>query len=295
MPKSPAHARSRARVLAVLLTFAGAACTAPPEPLSAKPGDLAPVFEAPDLQGVTVSLSALRGSVVLLNVWATWCEPCREELPELARLAARHRERGLVVIGVSVDGLKAQDELRRLVDASGVTYPILLDPRSTIVPKLKIVGFPTTVLIDRQGVSLMPHSQTMRRARLGGPLDVVARARRDLLEHDLLRDAPAHQDRDAHLGVVAARCSGGPPRELLRDAQRAAARDDRDLVDRIGAGQQPSRPAHGPPRGTRWSASPSEMIIERRSAPISTLSLAASKSSIVTTSGHDALRAAPPR
>jgi cytochrome c biogenesis protein CcmG/thiol:disulfide interchange protein DsbE len=152
MPKSPAHARSRARVLAVLLTFAGAACTAPPEPLSAKPGDLAPVFEAPDLQGVTVSLSALRGSVVLLNVWATWCEPCREELPELARLAARHREGGLVVIGVSVDGLKAQDELRRLVDASGVTYPILLDPRSTIVPKLKIVGFPTTVLIDRQGV-----------------------------------------------------------------------------------------------------------------------------------------------
>ncbi len=113
--------------------------------------DTAPGFRGKDLRGRDFALADLRGDVVLLNVWASWCEPCKEELPELAKLQRERGQEGLRVIGVSIDAVRTQNEVRRLAQEFKVPYPIILDPKSTIVPAMKIVGYPTTFIIGRDG------------------------------------------------------------------------------------------------------------------------------------------------
>jgi len=108
-------------------------------------------FSGETLRGEPFSLAELRGDVVLLNVWASWCEPCKEELPTLADLYRERGHEGLKVVGVSIDAVRAHDEVRRLVQEHRVPYPIVLDPKSTIVPMLKVNGYPTTVIIGRDG------------------------------------------------------------------------------------------------------------------------------------------------
>ncbi|MCA9660664.1 MAG: TlpA family protein disulfide reductase [Myxococcales bacterium] len=118
---------------------------------AAKGPELAPPFTGKDLQGKDFDLAALRGKVVLLNVWASWCEPCKEELPTLADLYRERGHEGLVVVGVSIDAKRAEGMVRALVREHRVPYPVILDTQSTIVPKLKVSGYPTTVLIGRDG------------------------------------------------------------------------------------------------------------------------------------------------
>lgn len=128
----------------------GAAKDAPVEAKDGGP-DTAPDFRGKDLRGRDFALADLRGDVVLLNVWASWCEPCKEELPELAKLQRERNQEGLRVIGVSIDAVRTQNEVRRLAQEFKVPYPIILDPQSTIVPAMKIVGYPTTFIIGRDG------------------------------------------------------------------------------------------------------------------------------------------------
>ncbi|HFE45294.1 MAG TPA: TlpA family protein disulfide reductase [Nannocystis exedens] len=113
--------------------------------------DPAPDFRGKDLRGQDFALADLRGDVVLLNVWASWCEPCKEELPELAKLQRERGPEGLQVIGVSIDALRTQHTVRQLAQEFKVPYPIIFDPQSTIVPAMKIVGYPTTFIIGRDG------------------------------------------------------------------------------------------------------------------------------------------------
>lgn len=113
--------------------------------------DTAPDFRGETLRGEPFALADLRGDVVLLNVWASWCEPCKEELPTLADLYRERGHEGLKVVGVSIDAVRAHNEVRRLVQEHRVPYPIVLDPKSTIVPMLKVNGYPTTVIIGRDG------------------------------------------------------------------------------------------------------------------------------------------------
>ncbi len=120
------------------------------DPAGATP-DAAPNFRGETLRGEPFALADLRGDVVLLNVWASWCEPCKEELPTLADLYRERGHEGLKVVGVSIDAVRAHNEVRRLVQQYRVPYPIVLDPKSTIVPMLKVNGYPTTVIIGRDG------------------------------------------------------------------------------------------------------------------------------------------------
>ncbi len=129
---------------------AGAARAESVEAKSSGP-DRAPDFRGKDLRGQNFSLADLRGDVVLLNVWASWCEPCKEELPELAKLQRERGPEGLRVIGVSIDAVRTQNAVRQLAQEFKVPYPIILDPQSTIVPAMKIVGYPTTFIIGRDG------------------------------------------------------------------------------------------------------------------------------------------------
>ncbi len=110
-----------------------------------------PKFTGETLRGKPFDLAYLRGNVVLLNVWASWCEPCKEELPTLGDLYRERGHEGLRVVGVSIDAPRAHDEVRRLVQTYRVPYPIVLDPKSRIVKTLKVNGYPTTFILGRDG------------------------------------------------------------------------------------------------------------------------------------------------
>lgn len=108
-------------------------------------------FGGRTLTGDEVSLDEHRGKVILLNVWATWCTPCRDELPELQRLHTHFAERGFMVVGVSVDKPAALGRARGLVEELGLTYPNIFDPDGLSVETFDVSGYPTSFLIGRDG------------------------------------------------------------------------------------------------------------------------------------------------
>ena len=133
------------------LLVAAAACEGKGPTPAPQVGSPAPEYSAKSLAGDSVSLAGLRGKVVLLNVWATWCAPCREEIPALQRLHQAHAARGLEVVGVSVDAPGEEESIRDFVKEFGVTYPIWYDEENTVTPTFRLIGVPSTFLIDREG------------------------------------------------------------------------------------------------------------------------------------------------
>jgi len=109
----------------------------------------APDFTLQTLEGRTVTLSALRGQVVFLNFWATWCPPCREEMPSIERLYRALRDQGLVVLAVDVD--ESPERVAKFVKDFRLGFPVLLDAGSHVFSSYGAPGLPTTILIDRQG------------------------------------------------------------------------------------------------------------------------------------------------
>lgn len=141
-------ARRLGTVLAI--TFAGA-CVAADAP-GPRVGAPAPEYRAATLEGDTVSLSSLQGEVVLLNLWATWCAPCRFETPYLQSLYEEHVEDGFRIVGISLDTGNAADDVRMFVEEYGVTYTILHDPQMRGMELYQVLGLPATFLIDREGI-----------------------------------------------------------------------------------------------------------------------------------------------
>ncbi|MBI2897908.1 MAG: TlpA family protein disulfide reductase [Deltaproteobacteria bacterium] len=115
-------------------------------------GSHAPAVEARTLDGAGASLASLRGRVVLLNLWATWCEPCRQELPELAALQERYASRGLQIVGLSVDSDEKPEELRRFVARRRIGFSVWHDARDVASARLGVSILPASFLIDREGV-----------------------------------------------------------------------------------------------------------------------------------------------
>lgn len=118
---------------------------------------LAPAYEATTPDGELVSLASLHGEAVLLNVWATWCGPCRIEIPYFAKLHAAESAKGLRVIGVSIDAAEDRQKVLDLAPTLGLTYDIWLDPDQRISAILGSPGVPATLLIDRAGAVLWKH------------------------------------------------------------------------------------------------------------------------------------------
>lgn len=122
-------------------------------------GARAPAYSAQTLDGRSVSLESLRGKVVVLNVWATWCTPCRAEMPALQRLHEQFAGRGLEIVAVSVDkplgslapSGRAGGDVRGYVNEMGLTFQILHDPEGSIEQLFLVNGLPTTFIIDKNG------------------------------------------------------------------------------------------------------------------------------------------------
>ena len=110
----------------------------------------APIFEIENLAGGNTALEDYRGKVVILNFWATWCMPCRAEMPGMETIWKKYKEQGLVIAAVSVDeGSRGRIEtFSKLLDLS---FPILLDPESEVSDLYKVSNMPTSFLIDRNG------------------------------------------------------------------------------------------------------------------------------------------------
>lgn len=125
-------------------------------------GKVAPAYAATTLDGATASLADHRGTVVLLNVWATWCAPCREEIPYLQTLYDRHAAQGLEIIGVSVDAEGTEETIRGFQKDFGMRYPIWLDPDERVQTRYMALGVPASYLIDREGVLRWKHLGTVR-------------------------------------------------------------------------------------------------------------------------------------
>lgn len=123
-------------------------------------GSEAPRFEAATLDGsgTVKTIADYRGEeVVLLNVWATWCIPCRTEMPSIQRLHESFADHGLKVVAVSVDQPGFEQDIRDFVAEYGLTFEVLHDPRGNIVKQYQVTGYPETFIIDGNGVIRRKH------------------------------------------------------------------------------------------------------------------------------------------
>jgi DsbE subfamily thiol:disulfide oxidoreductase len=112
-------------------------------------GDRVPDFVLPRLDGTVQKLSNYRGEVVMLNLWATWCPPCIEEMPLLNELAVRYAGKGLTIVGIAGD--ENADDVRSFVQETPLQFDVLLDPHGAVGTEYGITGYPETFLIDRDG------------------------------------------------------------------------------------------------------------------------------------------------
>ena len=150
-------------MLCLIVALAG--CSREQKDVAGKPvareGSQAPDFTLKTLDGQEVSLSSLKGKVVLLNFWATWCPPCREEVPSMVKLNAAMENKPFRMLAVSIDegGKKAVEAYFR---ESGNALPTLLDPDRAVGKIYGITGVPETFIIDMQGVM---------RKKVIGPMD----------------------------------------------------------------------------------------------------------------------------
>jgi len=115
-------------------------------------------FSLKDLDGKSWTLSRLRGNVVIVNFWATWCPPCRKEMPDLEALHKRFNGKGLVILAISDE---EASKVRPFIAAQKYTYPILLDPGRLANTRFQIGGIPVSLVYDRNG-KLVAQSSDMR-------------------------------------------------------------------------------------------------------------------------------------
>ncbi len=146
------------RTLSVLVTLGALACGG--EPGAARGvsiGAPAPAYEAETLDGTPVSLAAERGRVVLVNIWATWCKPCRQEIPALDTLYRRHGAAGFIVAGVSIDVQGEKERIGAFARDLGASYPLWHDPDDRVSTTFLAIGVPASYLIGRDGTLRWRH------------------------------------------------------------------------------------------------------------------------------------------
>ncbi len=122
---------------------------------SVKLSEPAPDFTLKTLNGPNLRLEEYRGQVLLINFWASWCGPCRQEMPILDRLHQRYEDTGFAVWGVNVEGETAPAQ--KIVDKTNVTFPVLIDEGQAVSEMYDLEAMPSTVVVDRDGVVRYVH------------------------------------------------------------------------------------------------------------------------------------------
>lgn len=145
-------------------------CTGQNPNLALAVGATPPSISASTLAGKAASLESYKGSVVLLNFWASWCGPCVSELPALQRLYQKLKDRGFVVVGVGIDD--SPDNLAQAVSTMRLTFPIMID-HGDAKSDYRLTGVPETMLLDRDGkiILLLDPETGEASSRILGPRD----------------------------------------------------------------------------------------------------------------------------
>jgi len=131
-------------ILTSVLLIVGCSSQAP------QVGKLAPDFQLPNLEGQAMSLSDFRGKPVLVNFWATWCPPCRAEMPYLQQVYEEWSYKGLVVLAINIG--ESPPTVKDFIQSGNFSFPVLLDINQDIALEYNIRGIPTTFLIDKDGI-----------------------------------------------------------------------------------------------------------------------------------------------
>ena len=141
-------------------------------------GFLAPDFELKTPTGESVKLSDLRGQAVLVNLWATWCPPCRAEMQSIETVYNEYKDQGFVVLAVNMTYQDNQTDIMPFVDQEGLTFPILLDETGAMANAYQLQSLPSSYFIGRDGI--------IREVVIGGPMaEALLRTRvEDILNHD---------------------------------------------------------------------------------------------------------------
>lgn len=140
------------------------------QPSTVEVGSPAPDFTLKTPQGESITLSELRGKAVLVNLWATWCPPCREEMPAIQRIYREYRDQGFVVLGVNVTAQDDPLSVMPFVEKYGLTFPVLLDETGEVSAAYGLRSLPTSYFIGRDG--------TIQEIVIGGPMaEALLRAR----------------------------------------------------------------------------------------------------------------------
>jgi cytochrome c biogenesis protein CcmG, thiol:disulfide interchange protein DsbE len=181
--------RDRWYLFVLLVFLAGSAWTAasavPPAEVTAgripspRAGFLAPDFHVETLEGEVLTLSDLRGGPVILNFWATWCPPCRAEMPALERVHRQHRAAGLAIVAVNATSQDSVSAAAGFVEALGLTFPVGMDPTGEVQRLYQVRALPTTFFVDRRG--------EIREVVIGGPL---AEAHLQAMVTELMAESP---------------------------------------------------------------------------------------------------------
>lgn len=109
----------------------------------------APNFTLKSNNGKNIKLSELRGQVVLINFWASWCGPCRQEMPELNKLYSKYKKLGFTILGINVE--EDSKEALKIIENDKISFPILFDSENKVSKLYDVIGMPTTLLVDRNG------------------------------------------------------------------------------------------------------------------------------------------------
>lgn len=160
-----------ASLLLLALTLAACGGEDSPETTGINVGSVAVDFTLEALDGSEVSLGQYRGDVVLINFWATWCPPCRAEIPDIQEAYQERKDEGLVVLGISVE--ETYDSVAPFVELAGMSYPVLLDELSQVYNTYRAPGLPMSILVDEEGVIQKRHVGQLTRAQLDEYLNQV--------------------------------------------------------------------------------------------------------------------------
>ena len=168
-------------LLAAIVLMASACKTSPNEGARVAPeiGAIAPTFTLQNTQGAEIDLADHRGQVVLINFWATWCPPCRQEMPGIQAMFEAHRG-DLAVLAIDNDEplplvLEFQDEF-------GLTFDILLDPAARVQTQYRIRSYPTSLFVDENGIIKFIHVGLMTESQLGDYLSQMGLAEKTAVQ-----------------------------------------------------------------------------------------------------------------
>ncbi|WP_164462172.1 TlpA disulfide reductase family protein [Bacillus sp. FJAT-42376] len=135
-------------------------------PVGIEEGKTAPDFTLPLIDGGTAKLSDLKGKKVIINFWATWCPPCKKEIPDLKTVAAAN-QKDLVILAVNYTVSEANERtVKKFVQDQNMKFPVLMDPEADVLSQYKVFSYPTTFFLDEKGVIQKVKRSMVSRAEL---------------------------------------------------------------------------------------------------------------------------------